>query len=201
MKRVSMLILAFFLCISIAFAESGMTFSSLPWLLGESSVESIVCSVGLQMESNTIISNDHAVYFVADDTLGYQPTFLPELSDVCIVKSMDVMGKIAGYPIKDIILCYAYDGTMKLISMEIKFIRADYESLLTKITRAYGEAETCIIEDEGIISNLWRYNDKSGILLYTESEGAEYTLLYGRLDAVDILNNCLCSDPEDISGL
>ena len=57
------------------------------------------------------------------------------------------------------------------------------------------------IEDESIESNLWRGDNNSAVALYTESDGFNYVLIYGRTDAEEILSNCSLYDPNDVSGL
>ena len=82
----------------------------------------------------------------------------------------------------------------------VKLINADYESLKEKLVKKYGEGER-LYDEEGLESFVWKGDNESCIVLFTKSEGIDYELVYGRLDAEEILANCLVSDPDDVSGL
>lgn len=66
-----------------------------------------------------------------------------------------IKGKIAGYPIKDLILTFAYDGEYKLIAVKVELIKGNYDDLKTKLTKVYGEGEHKETE-EGIWSTVWK---------------------------------------------
>lgn len=203
MRRILAITLATLLVFGIASADT--TFQKIEWLTDEESVVSSLRAAGLLLGNPELsLTNEKVVYFVSQEALNYQPTSLPEYKDYCYSASLaeNVKGKIAGYPVKDIILSFAYDGEYKLIAVKIELLGADYNTINEKLTKVYGEGEVKTIEDEGIESILWGGEDNTGILLYTESEGLSYTLLYGRTDADEILANCLApGDPDDVSGL
>ena len=51
-------------------------------------------------------------------------------------------------------------------------------------------------------SYLWVGEDNSCVVLFNYGDEDNYELCYGRLDAADILSNCIVpTDPDDISGL
>lgn len=186
-----------FACATSANAE--ITFNSVPWLANEETVSAALTNAGMKAEM--ITANESAIYLVANEALAYQPTTKPAYSEVCYAKEIPFAGKVAGFPIRKLILSYAYDGTMKLIAVKVDLIGADYETLRSKLTKVYGEGETNRVDEEGIESIIWKGEKNSGILLYTESEGYDYTFIYGRCDAEALLSDCLKPDPEDISGL
>ena len=75
-----------------------------------------------------------------------------------------------------------------------------FKSSKEKLVKRYGEGER-LYDEEGLEAFVWKGNSEFCIVLFTKSEGIDYELVYGRLDAEEILANCLVSDPDDISGL
>ena len=103
--------------------------------------------------------------------------------------------------LKSLNLTFAYDGKYKLIAVGLSLVNASYDDIKEKLIRIHGNGEVKIDENEGIDLILWRGDNNSAILLYTLSDGMDYTLMYGRLDAEDIIMNCLEIDPDETSGL
>lgn len=205
MKKVFALILAALFLFSFACAEQEITFQNLPWLSDvEEAIRTIKDAGYLRDGADKIgLSNEKAVYITPNDDLNYQPTAFKEYKDYSYSVSLRdyVKGKLAGYPVADIDMAFAYDGQYKLIAVKIDLLNADYAALKEKLTKVYGEGEAKAIVEEGIETIIWKGENNSSVLLYTESEGLDYTLVYGRIDATEILANCLNSDPDDVSGL
>lgn len=180
-----------------------LTFQAIPWLSNETTViehmtDAAIVRDGsirpLLHETGAILKQEDGFIWPAKGDQKYK--------DICVSVSFadNAKGKIAGYPIKDIILTYAYNGEYQLIAIKVKLINADYESIKKKIEKKYGEGEH-LYDEEGLESVVWKGDNESCIVLFTMSEGIDYELIYGRLDAEEILANCLISDPDDVSGL
>lgn len=205
MKRIVMLVLSF-LVISVASAENTgeITFQSIPWLSNETIVNQSLTENGYLRDGTRIsLSHDRSTYLLMDDMNFVTPDRVMWADDVTFVSDLDGIEKnrIAGYPVKDLILTFAYNGEYKLIAARVELINGNYEDLKAKLTKVYGEAETKGTE-EGIWSTVWKGENNSAVVLYTQSDGSSYTLMYGRLDATEILQNCLApADPDDVSGL
>ena len=135
------------------------------------------------------------------DTDLVSPDKATGADEVTLTIDIAAKGKIAGYPVNDLILTFAYDGEYKLIAVRVELIKGDYDDLKAKLNKVYGEGEHKETE-EGIWSTVWKGDNNSAVVLYTLNGGIDYTLMYGRLDAADILQNCLApADPDDVSGL
>ena len=191
--------------IELACAEytNEKTVFGLQWLANDSDViqhltEMKMLSIG---ESTSAMPQEDVLYIISDDATGYRPYREAGYSEVTYGMRIGIKGKMAGYPIKSANMVYAYDGDYKLIAVKVELLNADYDELKSKLNRVYGEGEY-FVSVEGIESLVWKDDNNSAVLLYTESEGINYTLMYGRLDATDILQNCLApADPDDVSGL
>lgn len=110
-------------------------------------------------------------------------------------------GKIAGCPVSNIILTYAYDGTYQLIYTELTLLGASYNEIKQKLETVYGEGIT-YETDMGYQIVSWEGTNNTTVALYTESDGLDFSLIYGRTDATEILQNCLApANPDDVSGL
>lgn len=202
MKKIFSVIVMLLLVICMTSAMAEVSFNGVEFLSTDDVVLNTLTGKGFA-KAGTIsaFSNDKNTYLVTNEILGYQPTYVPGYQDVCYSQTISGHGKIAGYPVKELSLAYAYDGEYKLISVKVDLLGADYTTLLEKLTKVYGAAEVMASEEEGIISNIWK-NGETAVVLYTESEGLDYTLMYGRLDATDILSQCLATpDPDDVSCL
>ena len=202
MRKLIILTLATILLLSCAYAESEFTFQNIPWLSDVTSVITRLSDCGFITKDryDFVISNEKSIYIAPNDIINYSPKIDNRYSDICLSLSLEgtICGKIAGYPVKDLIPSFAYNGGMQLISVNVCLIGATYESLENKLNKVYGEGEKIETED-GIRTSIWKSENNTAILLY--SEGLDYTLLYGRLDADEILQSCLEADPKDISGL
>ena len=206
MKRITTLLICLFFLLNCAYAdEKEICFQNIPWLTNEFDTMKSLEDIGYLRKgasSNWNLSKENNVYIVTDNEINYRPDLVMSNETVCfstIIKE-DIKGKIAGCPISDIILTFAYDGEYKLIAVKIDLINSNYNDIKKKIYNKYGEGEYNITT-EGIESTIWKGADNSAILLYTDSNGLDYTLMYGRLDASEILSNCYKIDPDDVSGL
>lgn len=198
------IVFLFVFCIQICFAEGEITFNGIPWLTDEKTAQEILMDKGFMISGSELsFQSESRVYLIENEEIGYQPTSQQKYNDVCKTISLGdkAKGKSAGYPIKNIQLTFAYDGYYKLIAVTVEFIGADYQTILNKLSNVYGKCETKSIEDEVIISNVWKGENNSAVQLYTESEGYDFTLIYGRTDAVEILKKCLEIDSEETAGI
>lgn len=204
MKKLISILVAVFLLFSCACAEE-IVFQNIPWLSNDSTVLQALRNAGLIREGTALpaLSNEDVTIFQENEALDYQPSTLPKLNEYSQSISLKeyVKGKIAGSPLQDINLTFAYDGEYKLITVKVTMLNTDYDSLKTKLTKVYGEGEINTVEDEGIETVIWKGDNNTGVLLYTETEGMDYQLYYGRLDAAEILAQCMSVNPDDISGL
>lgn len=185
-----------------AFAETEIMFNSVPWLSDKEEAIQIIAESGYaNKDCNLEINQDNILYFVPDELLDYQPTSLSKYNISSFSTEIPGSGKIAGCPVRKLVLSFAYDGSYRLISVRVELIGVNYDGLKEKLEKVYGMCETVTLEEEGIISNMWKGTENSAVQLYTESEGQDYILMYGRLDATEILTNCQTVDPDDVSGL
>lgn len=189
---------------NFAYAETEISFQNIPWLSDDITTMNALKSIGILRDGTQILalSDEESVVIVENEMLNYQPKGLSEYKDYCYSISFHdyVKGKIADCPIKNIILTFAYNGEFELISVKVDLLNIDFVSLKEKLCRVYGEGDEKTLE-EGIESIVWKGNNNSGVLLYTESEGYDYQLVYGRLDAEEILKKCTIMDKDDVSGL
>lgn len=194
------------LLFSAAMAEydSEITFQGVPWLSDDETVARSLIEAGFLRNGTKVDLNHENVSYLLENEVGFfSPDRIYGADEVTFTTALEgsVKGKIAGYSVKDLIFTFAYDGEYKLIAVNVGLIGCEYTILKEKLTKIYGEAET-VETEEGIISNVWKGLNNSAILLITYSEGLDYTLMYGRLDAADILSQCLAApDPDDVSGL
>lgn len=204
MKKLLLVLVVMALLASIAYAESEINFCGISWLENETNTINTLVKKGFIREGMTgiMFTDDNPTYPLVDETGFVSPDYVTGLEDVSFQIKLDKLakGRIAGYPVKNISLSFAYDGEYHLIAAEVEFINATYEELLGKIASVYGDPAVNGTE-EGITSNVWTGDNQSAIILYTQSEGLSFTLMYGRLDAKEILQNCLNYSSDDVSGL
>lgn len=203
-KRIFLAVIMMVFLYSIAFADSEITFQGVSWLSDDAHALEMLIDSGFAREGISIsqMTDDNPEYIVYNEFEFYTPDRIVELDDTafCIDLQRVSKGKLAGHPVKTIKMSFAYDGVYKLISVKVDLINASYDELKTKLNSVYGDGEQTIT-DEGVESIIWKGANNTGVLLYTQSEGLDYTLMYGRLDAEEILSNCLKTDPDDVSGL
>lgn len=204
MKKLISILLATLFLFSFALAESEITFQTIPWLSDDVSTFQLLEEAGFVRNgvSSLIFKKDDPIYIVVDDMGFSSPDQVSGAEDVTFSVDLDcsVKGKIGGWPVKDLVLTFAYDGSYKLIAVKVDLINASYDDLRGKLNRVYGDGELTTTE-EGIDSIVWKGENRSAVVLYTQSEGQNYTLIYGRLDAAEILSKCLETTNDDISGL
>lgn len=203
MKKIVSVLVSLIFLLTMATAMAEVSFNDVTFLSTDDEVITVLIEKGFAKATTTsVLSNDDkSIYLVANEQLGFQPTYVQDYQSVCFSQIIPGLGKIAGCPVKKLFLTYAYDGNYKLITLKVELLGADYVVLLDKLTKVYGAAVTKTIEEEGITSNIWK-DGSSAVVLYTESAGIDYTLVYGRIDAVEILSNCLATpDSNDVSGL
>lgn len=201
-KKMLAVLMAFILLFSCAYAESEITFHSIPWLSDDVSTLKLLKEAGIISEDykESTLNSETGSYIVPNEIINYKPELNMQYADVCLSISLagSVRGKIAGCPVKNVVLSYAYNGSLQLIAVKVELIGTNYESLETKLAKVYGEGEKIETED-GVTTSVWKGENNTAILLY--SEGYNYSLIYGRLDAQEILSKCLEEDVEDVSGL
>jgi hypothetical protein len=203
MKRISSLLLTIviILCNSFALADE-ISFLNIPWLSDEVYVSQTLFDKGYISEKGDIYSIDSFCYIKENDN-SIEKVEKNDNQSTCRSSKISeaARGKIAGYPISSIKLSYAYDGKCQLISAEINLIEANYSDILQKLEKVYGEG-TEIETELGYKEVIWKGDNNTAVLLYTENDGLDFSLIYGRLDAEEILQNCLApADPDDVSGL
>lgn len=205
MKRIIVvLIMVMTAVFSISTNAEEMTFQSIPWLSNEAIVMQSLFDKGfirdiyvgeLSSEKSVVINRDEDefVWPVGSDRF-------PE--GICVSSSLakTCKGNVAGFPVLNIIPTYAYNGDYQLISIKIELIGANFDSLREKLINKYGDGER-LYDEEGLETYIWKGDNESCVILYTASEGRSFDLIYGRLDAAEILSNCLNVDPDDVSGL
>ena len=202
MRKLFCIVISILLMFSIASAEEEITFYNIPWLSNEATVIQTLTEAELVRDGrDDVTSQDDNRYLIVDDAGFVLPNKVTGADEVNFTIDIAAKGKIAGYLIKDLVLTFAYDGEYKLISVKVELIKANYDDLKSKLIKVYGEAETKETK-EGIWSTVWKGDNNSAVLLYSDNEGLDYTLMYGRIDAADIIQNCLAPvDPDDVSGL
>lgn len=191
---------------SFAFAETEVLFQKIPWLSNDSTTFKLLFESGyIRVERlDYLITKENSSYICKDETGLAFPDNQIEYQNVCYAMDIgnNVQGKVGGYPIDEIVPVFAYDGEYKLIAIRIELLLADFNSLKDKLKKQYGDCETTTIEEDEVESLLWVGENNTCVLLFTSSGGLDYTLMYGRLDAVEILSNCLTApDPNDVAGL
>ena len=205
MKKLIIIILLVGSFLLFSTANADTTFANIPWLSNDTDTLQALSDAGLLRMNTTTsaFSFFFTAFIVENEVLGYQLNSTDYYNKYCFAVPLKnyVKGKIAGYPVQDILLTFAYNGEFQLVAIKLVLVNADYNSLKTKLTKVYGEGETKHIKEEALESTIWKGDNNSGILLYTESDGYDYTLIYGRLDATKLLANCASIDPEDVSGL
>lgn len=193
-----------FVFLSCAYAETEIRFINVQWLIDEeTTLQQLKESGYIRDVSLPAFSEDNSFFFIENGALGLTPTDYSKYKEVIASYSIsdNSKGRIAGYPVNNIELTFAYDGMYQLISVKVDLKYADYESILGKLRKVYGEPNTSEIESEGIVLNTWEGANNTAVILYTES-GSDFVLMYRRTDIEEILSQCLAApDPDDISGL
>lgn len=205
MKRIicgTLLVLLIIINIS-ALAEEEIKFSNIPWLSDDEITLKMLEESGLYRagDHNVNLMNEECFYLITDYAGNIVPSATRD-NPFCYSTSLKghAKGKIAGYPVHNIILTYAYNGEYQLIYIKVELLNTSYSELKEKLTKKYGisqEQETI----EGLTS-IWKGDDNSCVALFSYDDGESFELVYGRLDAEEILLNCqMKPDPDDISGI
>ena len=202
-KKFSLFVAMIITFFSVAYADTEIIFLNIQWLSNEETVYNDLVEAGFVRSSvNMPDLLDDDPRFINSNSGFYTPDIIVGVENYafCMDLKQVIKGKIAGYPINNLKLSFAYDGLYQLLSVTVDLLGATFEDLKTKLTKVYGEGEQTIT-DEGIESVIWKGANNTGVLLYTQSEGLDYTLMYGRLDAEEILSSCMKTDPDDVTGL
>lgn len=204
MKKILCVLLVSMLLFCSAYAENEgtITFLDIPWLSDEVTVMQALREKGYLQEGANSSYLENCYYLIADNEGNIEQMENGQYKDYCRSFSLKgaVRGKIAGYPVEDLIMSFAYDGRFQFIYTEIKLIGGTYEDIKQKLEKVYDKGE----EFETVLGYLitaWKTADNSCVLLYTYDDGMTFNLYYGRTDAAEILANCSINDPDDVSGL
>lgn len=204
MKKVIVILVILCLVAGNGVAEqTEVQFCNIPWLSNEiTSLQMLkfanLCATDESInlikkgKGNYIVEDSEGIAFYHNDEGNAKITGSIVLNELA-------RGKVAGYPVNEIELTFAYDGTFKLIATRIDLVNAKYDLLKEKLSKKYGTPVITETE-EGIESIVWKGNNNSGILLYTQDKGKSYDFVYGRFDAETILQNCLVED-EDANNI
>lgn len=186
--------------------DEEIAFQNISWLSDENATLKGLINSGFVREGieTLIFSQDGTTYIVPEEVVNFRvESNSSKNKDVCVAASLEgfAKGKIAGFPIDNLELTFAYDGNFYLIAVKVELIGSDYQILQNKLVKVYGEGEHEAVVEEEIESHIWKGANDSAVLLYTEDGGVHYTLIYGRLDAEEILVKCHEIDFDDVSGL
>jgi len=191
MKKWIIILVFAILLTNIACAEE-ITFCNIPWLSNEVVTMNGLKEAGLIRDGISYLSfADITPNYLIENEMGLVlPDHIPEYETITFSSDLSglVKGRIVGYPIKSIKPTFAYDGEYHLIAIELLLYHAEYESLIKAFSEVYGEPNVIDIDEE-FTSNIWKESDESAIVLYTQSGGLRYSLMYGRLDAKTILHD------------
>lgn len=205
MKKCLVIIICIILCVSNSLAEQEITFQDIPWLIDEEVSINLLSERGLLRKDvkNPTMASSNVVFIIEREGGLVLSDQMDEYANV--VKSISlqglIKGKIAGCPVKDVLLTFAYDGDFKLISIKIDLLNCDYSILKSKLSKVYGVGEESSFEEDQH-NTIWRGENQTCIILSSYISEYDYSLVYGRLDAEEILKNCLApADPDDVSGL
>ena len=151
---------------------------------------------------------DEGIIIKNDEELHGRPFTTRDYSDQCVCMSLSgsAEGKIAGYVIKSILFTYTQNGNdTQLLSVKVDLVGLNYTDLSSKLTKVYGVGKEGI-DEEGLKTMIWYGADNSCVLLYS-IDGDSADLIYGRLDAEEIISAIKANpeatevDPDDVSGL
>lgn len=205
MRKLVLVLVSFLLVFGSAYAEE-IAFYGIPWLSNDEIVlqklkDANLVRAGIELLT---LSEENIVILSETEALGIQQNNLKKYKGFCYSASLkeETKGRIAGFPVDKLVLNFAYDGEYKLLNIKVDLLNADYDKLKDKLILVYGQGETKVFDDEGAELTIWKGDNNSAIVLYAEREMMNYHLYYGRLDAVEILENCLANpDSNDLSGL
>lgn len=204
MKKIICFLIVTMLLFSIAYAENTkiITFLGIPWLSDDVTVKQMLTDKGYLHQGSSGIKMDNCYYLISASEGSIEQMENGQYKDYCrsISYNDSVMGRIAGCPIKNIILSFAYDGSYQLVYVEVELLGGTYADIKQKMERVYNTGEE-FETDLGYQITAWRGNDNSCALLITYDEGMTFNLYYGRTDAAEILEKCSITDPNDVSGL
>lgn len=210
MRRVIGLLLSVVFLFGYAYAEEKkeITFQGVPWLVDEEVSTEILVRNGFIRSTAAVFSDVQGTYLMQDETGFVWPSSDSENKDVLLTMSLfgKIKEKIGGCYARDIIMSYAYNGSeANLIAVDVRLYNIEFDDIKAKIEKVYGEGKVTY-SDEIIRSIIWMGDNDSCILLYTEGNTTDFNLVYGRLNAEEILKQCheMISSPvvpDDVSGL
>lgn len=202
-----------FLCLAIcafvligslpALAQDNITFLDIPWLSNEEIVFKALSESGYLRFPNEFsdFSHEDCSYLSVDASSKTIEIVSAQQNKSCISTKLGehAKGKIAGHAVSNIELTFAYNGDYQLIYARIELTNANHEELRQKLTKVYGEPEE--YDADGDPVSVWRSENNSCVALFEYYDGKAYDLCYGRVDAAEIIANCINVDPNDVSGL
>ena len=188
---------------AIAISENDISFLGIPWLSNESIVFQKLSNDGylLTINRDKDLSNEECEILRKDEE-GHIVQSIERKNNYCFSTALNkqVKGTIAGYPVSDIVLTFAYNGEYQLLYARVDLLGAEYPDIKNKLTKVYGNCEE--IETIEGHTYLWTGANNSCVAVFEYYDGKAFDLVYGRLDAAEILENCLApADPDDVSGL
>lgn len=190
----------------IAEGDAEIEFNSIPWLSDQETAMDLLKDYLYPFFSVSYLGGEEGLFLRHDDELLARPVKAKEYSDVstCLIIN-SIKKNIAGYKVEKIKLYFSNNGlATQLLCVQIDLAGSQYDDLQSKLSKVYGNGETRISE-EGLETALWNGTNDSCVLLYSVDGGESADLIYGRLDAEKILNECALSlidvDPNDLSGL
>ena len=200
-RRFALIFLICFLVTQTAIAETEITFQGIPWLSNEKILIDKLNEFGITTSFTQLsMKQDRDAFLIIEDDTGFiSPDHAFGADDVLYSLSVTgpMKGKMGGYPLKDLKFTLTQDGDFYLLAAQVNLVGATYQDIKKNLTEVYGET-TEITTEEEIRYCVWKGDKNSCVLLFTY--GNDYTLIYGRLDALNILKKCLNrNDPDNLN--
>ena len=187
--------------------DTEITFNNISWLSDKESSMDKLSDYIYPYFSVDYLDGGEGLFLRQDDELFARPVKTNEYTDISTCISINSIRKsIAGYNVKKIRLTFANKGSeSQLICVQIDLEGSQFDDLQTKLIKVYGAGETKESE-EGLLTAFWNGLNNTCVLLYSVDGGESADLLYGRLDAEKVLDDCALFTPmnvdhDDISGL
>ena len=195
-------VIILFAC-TTALSEEDITFLNIPWLSNETTAVKALLSEGYirSEQASPLFSYNESFFLLADGHDGAIDLTSAKQDKCCVSMTLgeQAKGRIAGCGVSDITLTFAYDGEYQLIFAKVDFLNAEYQDIIQKLKKVYGEGEQYNMAGDNCLC--WKGANHSCVVLFESYGGQSFDLCYGRLDAAEILANCHQIDPDDVSGL